>query len=124
LYLTRLEKCTLWSILTFQRCSSHNITQVILTLMWSEIIVVQQFVPTMTSLPTAAQQCVPTMGSKGFHCCTTMTSGHADCLPRRKKNATNRYGRAHKVFFAHARAWRTPKNYDHLLAHNYTQYTF
>jgi hypothetical protein len=33
-------------------------------------------------------------------------AGHPGCLLRRK-SATDRYGRAHKVFFAHARSWRT-----------------
>jgi hypothetical protein len=42
------------------------------------------------------------------HCCSTTTHGHAGCLSPRK-NATDRHGRTLKVFFVHARAWRTPK---------------
>jgi hypothetical protein len=34
---TRLGRCTLWSTLTFRRCSSHHITKFILVLMWSEV---------------------------------------------------------------------------------------
>jgi hypothetical protein len=36
---------------------------------------------------------------------------HASSLPPRKTRQIDRHGRAHKVFFAHARQWRTPKNH-------------
>jgi hypothetical protein len=50
------------------------------------------------------------VGTKGFHCCTTMTPSHAGCCPHRT-NVTDRHGWAHKVFFTPARVWRTPKNW-------------
>jgi hypothetical protein len=46
-------------------------------------------------------------------CAPAMTLGHAGGLVSRKNvtdRQTDRHGQAHKVFFAHARACRTPKN--------------
>jgi hypothetical protein len=43
--------------MTFQRCSSRNITQVIVALS-SKVTVEQQCVPTMTLVPTVTQQCL------------------------------------------------------------------
>jgi hypothetical protein len=48
------------------------------------------------------QQCDPTMTP--VHIVVTMYSSSL------RKDATGRHGRAHKVFFAYATAWRTPKN--------------
>jgi hypothetical protein len=60
--------------------------------MWSEVISTQQW-----DLST--------------HFCSTITPYHAACQPPRKNaTQTDRHGRDLKVFFAHARAWRTPKN--------------
>jgi hypothetical protein len=50
-------------------------------------------VPTMSYLPTVMQQCVPTMGTKDFHCFATITPSHADCLHPRKTMA-DRHGQA------------------------------
>jgi hypothetical protein len=36
------------------------------------------------------------------------------------KNATNRYGRLHKVFFAHARAWRTRNKIQYVMIRSQT----
>lgn len=108
---TGLEKCTLWSILTFQRCSSCHITWVIFAPMWSEGIVAQ-CVPTMISLHIVGQQCVPSVGTKGSYCCTTMTSSHTGCLLNRK--IVDRHGQYQKEFFVHATMWRMHKNVKHM----------
>jgi hypothetical protein len=66
---------------------------------------------TMISLPTALQQCVPTIGPW-----VPLLSNYSwSCdLPIPRKNATDmqagRYGQALKVFFAEVRAWSTPTN--------------
>jgi hypothetical protein len=40
---TRLKRCPVCSTLTFQRCSSCHIMQVIVALMWCQVIIVQKF---------------------------------------------------------------------------------
>jgi hypothetical protein len=68
---TRLERCTLWSTLTFQRCSLCNITQAVVALMWPQVIVVQQCVPTMGSpvplLHNSGNPWIPLLCNNGFH---------------------------------------------------------
>jgi hypothetical protein len=46
-YKIKFESCTLWSTLTFQRCSSRHITYVIVARMWSKAIVAQECVTIM-----------------------------------------------------------------------------
>lgn len=68
---------------------SRHITCVVLALMWSEVIVAQQ-------------------------CILTMTPNRADCLPRQENTniqTENRRGPAHKVFLADTEAWRTSEYY-------------
>jgi len=77
------ERCTLWSTLTFQRCSSRHITQVVVALMRSEISLLRNNVN--NSVPE---------GSNGTY------------SPIVKENVT--HGRTNEVFFAHARARRAP----------------
>jgi hypothetical protein len=51
-------------------------------------------------------KCVPTMGTLGSHCCTTINSNGTSGTAVKKKcdGQTDRHGRAYKVFFADARA--------------------
>jgi hypothetical protein len=113
---TRLEICTLWSTLTFQRCSSRHITQAIVAL-WSEVTVASwPFLhwcdPRSLFRNNVSQQrsFFPLLSNNVFQ---RWHPGHVGCLPR-IRNAidrwTGRHARAHKVFFAHARPWRTPRS--------------
>jgi hypothetical protein len=85
---TRLGKSTNWSVPIFQRCSSHHIKQVILALMWPEVIVTQQCVPTIIYLLIVAQQ-LPSVMQVAY--------------PIRKTSQTDRYRWVHRVFFTHIR---------------------
>jgi hypothetical protein len=53
--------------------------------------------------------CCTTMGTKDSHCCATMTPVMQLAYPQRK-NVTDRHAWVRKVFFVHAREWRTPEN--------------
>lgn len=90
---TRLEMCTLLSIVTFHRCLSCHITRHCCTnIIWGN--------------------CWITICSNNDLLLLLYNNDivHAGCLPARR-NARDSHGWACKVFFVHARTWRTPNSF-------------
>jgi hypothetical protein len=115
--LTRLARCTLWSTNILENWHSKDVlyaTSRRSFLQSSEVIVKQHCCPTTfwghCCIFVIRGHCFIAVCSNsdlGPHCCEIMTLiMRVACL---LKTATDRHGRTYKVFFAHPRAWRTPR---------------
>jgi hypothetical protein len=74
---------------------------VIFALMWSQVTVAEQW---------AKKYCIP-----GFHCCAMGCNNRTSTLIIAKyaiHRKTDEHGGAHKLIFAHSRAWRHLKTFD------------
>jgi hypothetical protein len=74
---------------------------VIFALMWSQVTVAEQW---------TKKYCIP-----GFHCCAMGCNNRTSTLIIAKyaiHRKTDEHGEAHKLIFAHSRAWRHLKTFD------------